>query len=256
MPRKQDITNEQIIEMYLNGLSYKMMVEATGLTDRGIRKLLNRHDIETNRTVRIHKVNEDFFKVWTNKMAWVLGLFITDGCVNKDTQSISFTQKNEQILRLIAIYMGADYILSPIAKTRQTPTLIINSKTLKKDLEVLGIQHNKSLTVSFPNVPNKYLPAFIRGVIDGDGWVQKKGYVMNITTGSIGFANGLLSVFQSWDLRTEITSQISNAGNRIYRVWVKGKYELPKLAKIIYNDEMDYYTSYKKDYMTQRINEK
>jgi hypothetical protein len=41
-----------------------------------------------------------------------------------------------------------------------------------------------------------------------------------------------------------------------YRVWVKGKYELPKLAKIIYNDEMDYYTSYKKDYMTQHLNEK
>ncbi|WP_413299298.1 hypothetical protein AA0X95_15460 [Bacillus sp. 1P10SD] len=50
--------------------------------------------------------------------------------------------------------------------------------------------------------------------------------------------------------------QISNAGNQIYRVWVKGKYELPKLAKIIYNDEIDYYNSYKKDYMTQRLNEK
>ncbi|MGG3560727.1 hypothetical protein ABES03_03780 [Neobacillus rhizosphaerae] len=92
-------------------------------------------------------------------------------------------------------------------------------------------------------------------MIDGDGWVQKTGYVMNITTGSIGFANGLLSVFQSWNLRTEITSQISNAGNLIYRVWVKGKYELPKLAKIIYNEVIDYYASYKKDYMTQRINE-
>jgi hypothetical protein len=56
---------------------------------------------------------------------------------------------------------------------------------------------------------------------------------MNITTGSILFAEGLLSVFQTWKLRSEITSEISQAGNPIYRVWVKGKYDLPKLAKII-----------------------
>jgi hypothetical protein len=254
MPRNPDITNEEIIEMYLKGIPYKEMVNTTGLSDRGIRKLLNRHGIETSRTVRIHKVNEDFFKVWTNEMAWVLGLFITDGCVNKGINSISFCQKNEQILHLVAKYMEADYILAPIAKTRLTPTLIINSKTIKRDLEKLGVYHNKSLTVPFPTVPNKYLPPFIRGVIDGDGWVQKTGYVMNITTGSIKFAEGLLSVFKSWNLRSEITIELSNARNQIYRVWVKGKYELPKLAMIIYNNEFDNYVSYKKDYMTQRLN--
>jgi hypothetical protein len=53
-------------------------------------------------------------------------------------------------------------------------------------------------------------------------------------------------------LRFEITSENSQAGNPIYRVWVKGKYDLPKLAKIIYNDAAGHYVSYKKDYMTQR----
>ena len=46
---------------------------------------------------------------------------------------------------------------------------------------------NKSLTVPFPDVPEEFLPSFVRGVIDGDGWVQKTGYVMNVTTGSLHF---------------------------------------------------------------------
>ncbi len=42
----------------------------------------------------------------------------------------------------------------------------------------------------------EYLASFVRGVIDGDGWVRKTGYVMNVTSGSVDFAEGLLSVFQ------------------------------------------------------------
>ena len=149
--------------------------------------------------------------------------------------------------------MEADYVLASIHKTRLTPTLIINSKEIKNDLNTLGVSHNKSLTVPFPNIPVEFLPSFIRGVIDGDGWVQKTGYVMNITTGSLPFAQGLLSTFQTWKLRSEITTEISQAGNSIYRVWVKGKDELPKLAKIIYNNAIEEHESYKKDYMTQRL---
>ena len=88
----------------------------------------------------------------------------------------------------------------------------------------------------------------------GDGQVQKKGYVMTVTTGSTPFANGLYQVFLNWNLRTEITHQIRDSGNIIYRVWVKGKNELPKLANIIYNVNVGCDT-HKKAYMIQRKNE-
>lgn len=65
-----------------------------------------------------------------------------------------------------------------------------------------------------------------------------------------------LIVFQSWKLRSEITSEVSQAGNPIYRVWVKGKNTLPKLAKILYNDATDNYISYKRKLMTQHSEEK
>lgn len=58
--------------------------------------------------------------------------------------------------------MEADYILAPMGSTKSTPTLIINSKKIKKDLENQGIYANKSLTVPFPNVPQEFLPSFVR----------------------------------------------------------------------------------------------
>ncbi|SES11264.1 LAGLIDADG family homing endonuclease [Psychrobacillus sp. OK032] len=147
-------------------------------------------------------------------------------------------------------------MLAPYGKTKTTPTLIINSKIMKEDLAILGIIPNKSLTVPFPEVPKEYLSSFIRGVIDGDGWVQDKGYVMNVTTGSEDFAKGLLDVYRSWNLRTEITTECSRKGSIIYRVWVKGKDDLPKLAKIIYEHANDNYNYLKKERLTQRLKEK
>ena len=255
MPRKPGMTDVVIINMYKSGMAFKEMMPLIGLSDRQIRNVLYKHGVQMNREQssgqpRKHKVNENFFKVWTHDMAWVLGLFVTDGTVNKHIHSISFAQKDERILKLIASYMEADYILGATGSTCKTPTLIINSKEIKKDLENLGITANKSLTLPFPDVPEEFLPAFVRGVIDGDGWVQKTGYVMNITTASKLFSDGLLSIFQRWGLRSEITSTITPAGRTIYRVWVKGKSYLPKLAMIIYNDANENFISYKKENMT------
>ncbi|WP_456279311.1 LAGLIDADG family homing endonuclease [Bacillus sp. AK128] len=259
MPRNPGITDQDIIKMYKNGVNFKEMCQITGISDRAIRNVLYKHGVKMNREQssgqpRKHSVNENFFKIWSHEMAWILGLIITDGCINKDINSITLTQKNEQILKLVAKYMDADYVLAPIRKTTQTPTLIINSKEIKSDLGNLGVKARKSLTIEFPTIPVKYLPSFIRGVIDGDGWVQKTGYVMNITTGSHAFAKGLLSVFNSWHLRSEITVESSKTGNVIYRVWVKGKHVLPELGKIIYNESIEPYYSYKKEYMMQRYN--
>jgi hypothetical protein len=46
-----------------------------------------------------YQVNEDFLKIWSSEMAWVLGLFETDGNINKSVQRILFTQKDEEILK-------------------------------------------------------------------------------------------------------------------------------------------------------------
>jgi len=258
MSRNPGMTDEVIIQMYKSDMSFKEMESIIGLSGRAIRNVMYKHGIEMNREQhsgqpRNHKVNEDFFKVWTEEMAWVLGLFVTDGHMHKKYHSIYFSQKDERILQLIAKYMEADYILAPFGKTKTTPTLIVNSKIIKNDLQLIGITAKKSLTLPFPKVPEEFLASFVRGVIDGDGWVQKTGYVMNVTTASNNFAQGLLSVFQVWKLRTEITFEKTPAGRIIFRVWVKGKSDLSRLSQIIYVNSADNCIYHKRERMSQRI---
>ncbi|MFJ8235879.1 LAGLIDADG family homing endonuclease [Ureibacillus sp. NPDC094379] len=260
MPRNPGVTDEMIIQLYKSGMPFNEMRPIIGLSDRAIRNVLYKHNVQMNREQssgqpRKHKVNEDFFKVWTNEMAWVLGLFVTDGHMNKDTHSIYFSQKDERILQLIAKYLDADYVLASTNTKKTTSTLIINSREMKYDLQKMGITANKSLTLPFPVIPNEFLPSFIRGVIDGDGWVQARGYVMNITTASEKFAEGLLSVFRSWYLRTEITNYVTPNGTLIKRVWVKSKDDLSHLAQIIYADCEENCNYNKRKRLTQWIKE-
>ncbi|WP_216828617.1 helix-turn-helix domain containing protein [Alkalihalobacterium elongatum] len=97
MARNPGITDDIIIDMYKSGMSYKEMQTIVGISDRAIRNVIYKHGIDMNRKQysgqpRKHKVNEDFFKVWTHEMAWVLGLFVTDGCVNNKIHSVTITQ--------------------------------------------------------------------------------------------------------------------------------------------------------------------
>ena len=260
MPRHSTIKDEDIIAMYKGNVPFKEMMSVSGLSDRAIRNVMYKHGIPMNRAQssgqpRKNNVNEDFFTIWSHEMAWVLGILVTDGHIVKENHSICFSQKDERILRIIAKYMAADYVLTPFGKTKKTPTLIIHSKKIKQDLELLGITPCKSLTVPFPKVPEEYLSSFVRGVIDGDGWVQKNGYVMNVTSASELFSKGLLEVFISWNLIAEITVEFTKLNRSVYRVWVKGKYEIPKLAEIIYKNAKENTITLKRERMTQRLYE-
>ncbi|WP_346208477.1 LAGLIDADG family homing endonuclease [Caldifermentibacillus hisashii] len=260
MPRKPGISDEYIINLYKSQMPYKEMSERTGLSDRAIRNVIVKHGIPMNREQssgqpRKNKVNEDFFNVWSHEMAWVLGLLITDGTVHKNKYTISFAQKEERILKLIANLMSADYVLGGFGPTKKTPTLIINSKKIVIDLNAMGIFHNKSLSVPFPQIPAEYLPTFIRGVIDGDGWVDREGYTMHVTSGSKNFSTSLHSIFTSWNLNSDIVEQKSQTGNPIYRVWVRGKESIVQLAKLIYIVEIGNFITYKRLRMSQHSKE-
>lgn len=249
MPRKKNISDNDIIQLYLDGASSEELSEYSGLTMRAVRNILHKYNIPMRKVgqPRKHQLNESFFKEWSNEMAWVLGLIVTDGCLNKDQYTITIAQKSTEILRKIANVMNSDFIINK----NNTPSLLLNSKTMYKDLEKIGITPNKSLTTKIPNIPEQYLPHFIRGVIDGDGWIQDKGYVMNITTASIDFANGLYNIFAQWNLKTEIKPFKTKNNKPYYRVWIKGKTSVQAVAKIIYNDDCDLCIGYKKQRMTQ-----
>src|SRR5699024_9206540 len=159
--------------MYKDGLSTKEVAEAIGITPRGVRYIFGKYgvDITEHRRTNGYSVNADFFSEWTNEMAYVLGFVLTDGCVSGNTLTIS--QKDPYILERIGDAMGSTYRITERANGKgRLFTLAVHRKKIVEDLRNLGIVEKKSRVVEFPEVPAEHLPHFIRGVIDGDGWVQ------------------------------------------------------------------------------------
>ncbi len=236
--------HSKAIDMYKSGESTKEISESIGVSARQVRHILRKAgvDLSSKRRTDGYKVNEKFFRSWSSDMAYVLGFILTDG--NISGNSVSIAQKDADILEDIKRVMGATY---PIRRRSNNGnsyihTLTFNRKSIVEDLRALGITENKSLTVDMPEVPKEYQSDFIRGVIDGDGWVQDRGYVMNITTASKTFADELMCVFKKRGLNSRVVNQ-SNA----YRVWVSGKQDVINLAEWLYEGKPNLYLERKRD---------
>ena len=158
-----------------------------------------------------YKFKVDFFKKWSNKMAYVLGFLYADGNVTDATKSsrtqyIKFSSKDKDILYAIKKALKSDYPISfepprknlhrnGIYKSSGLFNLRIGSKEMFLDLRKIGVVTNKSKVIEFPTyLPNKYLSYFVRGYFDGDGSVvfnKKKWIRVVFTSGSKHFLEQL-----------------------------------------------------------------
>lgn len=234
--------HDEIVAMYIGGQSTREISEQVGVSTRQVRNVLHKRGITLRGKRRTdgYKVNEDFFKTWSSEMAYVLGFVFTDGNVSGNAASIS--QKERNILDKINNIMESTYVIRERANgVNPIFTLTIHRKEVVEDLARLGITEGKSRTMDFPDVPDEYLSHFIRGVIDGDGWIQDRGYVMNVTNASDSFSRNLLDIFIRRGLRGRITRQ-GNAN----RVWVSGKQDVINLAEWIYEGAGDLFLARKR----------
>lgn len=185
--RKRTLETEEIIKLYKSGVSTEKIGARANVSARYIRMLLNANNIKMRphgSWKRKYSLNEDYFKTWSNNMAYILGFFIADGMVARDTQMISFSQKEKYILKNIRYEMKSNH---PIIKNKKTGIYILNlnSKIMRKDLiKLQGVMPNKAHQIKFPDVPNQFLSHFIRGFFDGDGFVTYEKYFVSIVGGS------------------------------------------------------------------------
>lgn len=141
-----------------------------------------------------YAVNENFFKKWSPKMAYILGFLYADGSMEDASYlrgkyvRVSSTDK-ENITRIKKTLDSKHTIVEypPLNKERKRRYLLrIGSHKLYNDLTKLGLFPKKSLTMKFPNVPKKFISFFILGYFDGDGCVtierSKKENVKRLRT--------------------------------------------------------------------------
>jgi len=120
---------------------------------------------------RLYNINEDFFKLWNSKMAYILGFTCADGNIYNKTLSWDLSNKDISNLKLLKSFNMALNSNYPIINRPFSYRLKISNPIILRDIKKLGIVPNKTKILLFPHVPEKYLNHFIRGFLDGDGWI-------------------------------------------------------------------------------------
>lgn len=232
--RKRTLEFEEIIRLYQEGKETSEIAELANVSARYIRRVLNNNNIEMRpfgSWKRQYSLNEDFFKNWSNNMAYILGFIVADGCISGNTQVVIISQKEPGILEEIKSELGSN---QPLQKNEITGVYLLNlnSKVLKDDLiNIHGITPNKSSTVLFPYVPDEYLSHFVRGYFDGDGNINYQKYVVSFVGGSFEFMNALYELLTNKGFNPQIIKR-----QNYYRVIISGRLTIQLFAQWIYTN--------------------
>lgn len=179
------------------------------------------------------QINDNFFSSWSNEMAYVLGIIVTDGSINpgrkrdpsqKTTTTsprLSISQKEPELLNKVSKLMNCDMKLRH-KKQRGIAGEIylfdICSEKIYDDLINFGLSPNKSKTIDFPNMPKEFVRHFIRGCWDGDGSVfsVQSHLEASYTSGSIKFIERLVQELNKVGIsRSKLSHRIEKDGRRV-----------------------------------------
>ncbi len=199
----------------------KFLIKNSSMKDEDIAQILNRSTNSIrNKRIRlginkkfstIYSVNSDFFKYWNNQMAYILGYIFADGSIRirKSGMELSIKSKDYEILEAMNIKMKSTYLISrESTETGLIFRLSIYKSGVVKDLIKLGVLPRKSLIMTFPNIPKKYLFHFIRGYFDGDGHVRiiRNSLEISFTSGSKSFLEELKCKLEGLGIKSSIWS--------------------------------------------------
>lgn len=175
--------DEDVCAAYSQGFSMRQIALNSSNTEWEIRKILLAYNIPIRGLNNKGNRNEDYFKVIdTVEKAYLLGIIQSDGSIRWDENNKSYgftiTQHKEYSWYLEnMLHLFSDYVCR--ADDKDCHQLIIGSKEMASDLIKLGIVPNKTYVQTDENINNlwnsvpEYLKgSFIRGLIDGDGYVR------------------------------------------------------------------------------------
>lgn len=181
------------------------------------------------------KYNQDFFKRWSTKMAYVLGFFAADGSMyqtRRGTHYIEFQITDRILLKEIQKLLGSDHKISLRRRKKNIHKdiyrLQIGSRIIFSDLAQLGMTQAKSKTLKLPDIPERYFSHFLRGYFDGDGNVtvgeyarkgsknKKRIILSGFTCGSGDFLKALYGKIK---IMSKVRGGTLYQHNRAYRLY-------------------------------------
>lgn len=170
------LNHQEICELYKSGLSMPKIAEKLECSEITIFDILKKNGIES-RPLNKYEFKRDIIDngINTPDLAYMWGLWLTDGNVMKDRVRLSMCDRDviEKMKNLFEytgpIYTNKSYSINH----KDIHELNISNVELAQKFISLGCIPNKTHSITFPtHIPNYLLSHFIRGLMDGDGSIR------------------------------------------------------------------------------------
>ena len=193
---------------------------------------------------KCNDINENYFKVIdTSEKAYFLGLIMADGNMylknNKLQFSIKLKSTDSDIIYKLSKAVGFDESKLKFHKgTRNgTETIGIELKTYNQvfceNLLNKGIVPNKTGKESFPAIRDNLKKDFIRGFIDGDGWIGKDRNRIGVASMSLDIIDQISNHLKEF-LKININI---NKDKNLFRFDIYDKFKVLKILNYLYYND-------------------
>ena len=180
---------EDIKQSYLRGEGSVKIGKRYGITHKPILKALRKMGIGVKQSLsmRQYALDETYFdNIDTPNKAYILGFLFADGHnePKKGTISMSLHEQDRDILERIRVEVKSDKPLEFIDYSNKHDfgytyanqyRLLLFSSYMCNIMNNLGMVHDKSYCLRYPQIPKELNRHFIRGYFDGNGCVLSNG---------------------------------------------------------------------------------
>ncbi len=230
----------------LTALSQRLGISDTQVMFHFKRLLPDRYYLTQRRKSTI---NDDIFDdLGDDDAAWLLGWIWSDGTVHNKSNyvRISYHIKDAELDEKFRLLTGG----KPHLK-ESCHDFFFTSRKIKQKLISIGCVPSKSLTIMMPqNAPNLNMPAFFRGLFEGDGWVCTghggRALYVGISSGNKAFVQQLQDYFSTMGVNTLIHTGGGSWGQS-YSLRFRGTENSAKFLSFIYPGTEKNYLSRKRN---------
>jgi hypothetical protein len=180
------MTEKEICDYYLSGKTLKETVEFGKTTIYYVRKILKQNNIELrSKNCLVNKnFNYNYFNVIDNEeKAYFIGFIAADGCIHKSGNKLSFSL-NIKDIEILEKFCELTNCGNKISKNRTwdkrtkkyyySCSLQVTCKKLIENISKYGLTVSKTKDYIIKNIPDQYMKDLMRGLIDGDGCIDKR----------------------------------------------------------------------------------
>lgn len=235
-----------------SGMSLTKFCKENAISRTHFTKFLKECNVPIINKQNESRMNSDIFEnIDSNEKAYWLGFLYADGYISNKETKIELALKEEDHEHLIKFAKFLEYTGKIEYKSKTKAYRIsFRSKKMKNDLISKGCIPNKSKVLKFPTyeiVPKEHIKSFIRGYIDGDGYIGNDGKYLRMNI--LGTEDMILGIIKELELReVKIRKANKDGADEIKQVEWKGLY-LKKILDDLYKDSDVYlerkYNKYK-----------